>query len=163
MYRSMLALLFLFTTGCAAFGPTDAGESAVYVMRHLQKGDGDDPPLSAQGSANALRLVPFFKTDPPSVIFVSPTRRAQETAAALARALRVTPKLYDPRDPAELLEAVGKEKGTVLIVGHSNTVPDIIERLGGERPPALSDGDYGDVWKISGRNRVVTKRSLGGG
>ena len=36
----------------------------------------------------------------------------------------------------------------VLVVGHSNTVPDIVEQLGGPRPAPLSHPDFGDVWRI---------------
>ena len=43
------------------------------------------------------------------------------------------------------------ERWPVLVVGHSNTVPEIVEKLGGERPAALTEADYGDVWHFRGR------------
>ena len=39
-------------------------------------------------------------------------------------------------------------EGPVLIVGHSNTVPDIIEGLGGVRPGPLEHPDFGDIWTV---------------
>jgi hypothetical protein len=48
-----------------------------------------------------------------------------------------------------------QESETVLIVGHSNTVPDIIEGLGGTRPPALVHEDFADVWRLAGPTRVT--------
>jgi imidazolonepropionase-like amidohydrolase/phosphohistidine phosphatase SixA len=135
---------------------------SVYVMRHLQKGEGEDPPLSAEGAENARRLPALFAADKPAAIYVSPTRRARETAAPLAAALGIAPKSYDPANPAALIQAVSSEKGTVLIVGHSNTVPDIVERLGGARPAALSDSDYGDIWQVSGPARIVSKKRVRG-
>jgi broad specificity phosphatase PhoE len=131
-------------------------------MRHLQKGAGEDPPLSAEGAANTQRLVSFFKADPPRAIFVSTARRARETAAPLAAALGITATPYDPRDSAALASAVAAASGTILIVGHSNTVPEVIQRLGGTAPAPLADSDYGDIWKISGPERTVTKLRLGG-
>jgi broad specificity phosphatase PhoE len=131
-------------------------------MRHLQKGSGEDPPLSAEGTANANRLIGFFRADPPQAIFVSTARRARETAAPLAAALGLTAIPYDPRDSSGLASPVAATKGTILIVGHSNTVPGIIQELGGAAPPPLAETDYGDIWKISGADRRVTRLRLGG-
>jgi broad specificity phosphatase PhoE len=153
----ILGALLLILLGSAACMTAAPSPPSIYVMRHLQKAGGDDPALSAEGAANAQRLVRFFKADPPRAIYVSTARRARETAEPLAAALRLSLKSYDARDSAALAGAVGGEAGSVLIVGHSNTVPDIIAKLGGAPPPPLSDTDYGDVWKISGRGRAVTK------
>jgi broad specificity phosphatase PhoE len=159
----ILALLLLILLGAAACATAGAPSLPdIYVMRHLQKGAGEDPPLSPEGAANAQRLVQFFKSDPPRAIYVSTTRRARETAEPLAAALRLSLKTYDPRDSAGLAAAVAGEKGPVLIVGHSNTVPDIVAKLGGAAPPPLTDGDYGDIWKIGGRSRAVTKLRIEG-
>lgn len=119
-----------------------------YVMRHLNKAEGPDPGLSAEGSAAAKRLVTLLAKDPPRVIYVSSTRRARETAALVAAKWKLVPKEYDPGDTAALVAHAKAEVGTVLIVGHSNTVPDIVEALGGERPAPLADTDYGDVWHL---------------
>jgi hypothetical protein len=51
----------------------------------------------------------------------------------------------------------------VLIVGHSNTVPEIVERLGGARPAPLAETDYGDVWRVRRKDGATEKKSLGGG
>ena len=53
-----------------------------------------------------------------------------------------------------------KERGTVLIVGHSNTVPDIVAGLGGTRPDPLVHEDFGDIWHIAGPERVTTRDKL---
>jgi phosphohistidine phosphatase SixA len=120
-------------------------------MRHLQKGEGgSDPALSAEGAANAQRLLAWFEgRAKPQAIYVSPTRRARETAAPLAANLGLTPKEYNPGDTAALLARVRSETGSVLVVGHSNTVPDIVAGLGGTRPAPLSDSDYGAVWVVA--------------
>lgn len=129
-------------------GPKMIASRSVYVMRHLQRGEGTDPPLSEEGAHNARRLPETFAKDPPTAIYVSPTRRARETAAPLAGALGLSMKEYDPGNPQALIEAVVREPGTVLIVGHSNTVADIVRRLGGTPPPPLDDGDFGEVWHV---------------
>jgi broad specificity phosphatase PhoE len=160
MARLLAALMLIAFGGVACVSTATAPPQSIYVMRHLQKAAGEDPPLSAEGEDNARRLVAFFKSDPPAAIFVSNTRRARETGAPLARALQVAATTYEARDAAGLISAVAREKGTVLIIGHSNTVPDIIQRLGGAAPPPLADSDYGDIWKISGPDRKVIRLRL---
>jgi phosphohistidine phosphatase SixA len=57
-------------------------------------------------------------------------------------------KEYDPRDTPGLLARVKAEAGTVLIVGHSNTVPEIVAGLGGARPADLAETDYGGIFRV---------------
>lgn len=148
-----LAVLFALSLGAVAPSPPSPN---YYVMRHLQKGAaGDDPGLSAQGIRNANRLALWrFWQDPsvppPTAIYASNTRRAQETAAPLARLLRIRLESYGQMDIAGLVARVGREPGPVLIVGHTITVPEIVERLGGTRPQAIPETRYGDIWRIWG-------------
>lgn len=156
--RLLVLLAIAMLVGCASVA-TEARPD-VYVMRHLQKADGPDPALSAEGQRNAQRLARWFRRDPPAAIYVSTTRRARETAAPLAAGLGLTMRDYDPSDTPALIAAVTREPGTVLIVGHSNTVPEIVERLGGTRPPGLTDDQYGDIWHVSGPRRAVERLQL---
>jgi broad specificity phosphatase PhoE len=171
MFRTAAALLIILmgAPACAAREPVQVKGPAgitlphtVYVMRHLQRGEGQDPGLTAEGTANAQRLATFFKADPPAAIYVSNTRRAQETAAPLAAALKITPKVYDARNTAGLIQSLSGEQRTVLVIGHSNTVHEIVGRLGGAAPAPLAETDYGDIFQVSGEARTVTRTKLGG-
>jgi phosphohistidine phosphatase SixA len=145
--------------GCAT-APDGAAEAnaqtpAYYVMRHLEKAEGADPALSAAGTANAQRLAGWFEgRAKPQAIYVSTTRRARDTAAPLAARLGLTPREYNPADTASLVTQVRGEPGSVLIVGHSNTVPEIVAGLGGTRPAPLADADYGTVWVVTKDGRT---------
>jgi broad specificity phosphatase PhoE len=161
MLRLILPALILASSACATAHPEPAGQ-AYYVMRHLQKAEGPDPALSEEGRRGAERLADLLAGDPPSAIYVSTTRRARETAAPLAARLGVTPKEYDPSNTSALIERVKAETGTVLIVGHSNTVPEIVERLGGTRPADLAETDFGAIWRISGKGGRTETKTLGG-
>ena len=149
LFRPFAALLIFALAACETTPPVPKSPS-FYVMRHLQKAEGEDPPLSEEGRANAGRLIGFFATDPVRVIYVSTTRRARETAAPLAAKLRARLRKYDPADTPALIARVRAERGPVLVVAHSNTVPEIVARLGGERPAPLAETDYGDVWHLWG-------------
>ncbi len=149
-----VALLVAFVSAVGTAAPTV--QPNIYVMRHLHTPAGvSDPDLTAEGMKYALAVSHWFQRDPPDLIYVNSTKRAQQTAAPLAERLKLTPKIYDPRDTPGLVAAVLSETGTVLIVGHSNTVPDIIEKLGGKRPPDLTHEDFGDIWYIAGPDRTT--------
>ena len=135
-------------------------EPGFYVMRHLQKGAGDDPGLTEQGRSCAARLADELADSRIETIFASRTRRANETAAPLGNRLGVPPAAYDPRDTAGLLAEARAQPGSVLVVGHSNTVPDIVEGLGGARPGDLADDRYGEVWRVARPSGEVTVRRI---
>ena len=132
-----------------------ATTSLVVVVRHAEKqlGSIDDPPLSPVGEARAERLARLLG-DPSfgavRAIIVTDTRRAQQTAAPLAKRLRLQPEVVSARDLDEVLARVRAHRGSrVLVVGHSNTVPELVSRLSGEAVPPIADDEYDDLYVIS--------------
>ena len=161
--RLLAPLLVLLLAACFPVAPQVPVGPSYYVMRHLHTPQGEtDPGLTPEGQAMARMLPDFFANDPPSAIYVSSYRRTQETAAPLAQALNITPKVYDPRNTPALVQMVKAETGSVLIVGHSNTVPDIVQQLGGTRPADISHNQFGDVWHVSGTNGSTLQLRVGG-
>ena len=148
MSRLILLALLAFAAACAT-APAPEPAPAVYVMRHLHTPAGErDPDLTAEGRAAAERLVDLLGRERIRAIYVSTFKRTAQTAAPLAARLGLTPMTYDPADTPALVARVRAEGGRVLVVGHSNTVPDIVEQLGGTRPAPLTHEDFGDVWRI---------------
>ncbi|MEI9851826.1 MAG: phosphoglycerate mutase family protein [Sphingomonas sp.] len=134
----------------AAAVPADTAPPR-YVMRHLDTPAGEpDPDLTAQGQARAQALVAWFAGKPLAAIYVSNYKRNRQTAAPLAAARGIAVTVYDPADTPALAARIKAEPGPVLVVGHANTVPDIVAQLGGERPAALTHPDFGDIWTIAG-------------
>ena len=159
--RTLWIALLVSLGGCVTAG-THAPYPNVYVMRHLHTPAGaTNPDLTEVGLRHAGLLDQWFRRDPPDVIYVSSTKRAQQTAALLASRLGLTPKIYDPADTPALIAAVAQEKGTVLVVGHSNTVPQIVADLGGMRPSPLVHEDFADIWRVAGPTRVTSRFKLG--
>ena len=156
--RIAAALAVLLLSACAFIAPLQPA-STFYVMRHLETAPGTaDPGLTPRGQQQAQLLAGWFGAEPPVTIMVSNTRRARETAAPLAARLGITPIVYDPRDAAALVVEVQKEPAPVLIVGHSNTVPDIVQRLSGRRVDAIGHDAFGDIFQIRGSN--VLRRDI---
>ncbi len=145
------------TLAIAAWAVVSASTTTVFVMRHAEKASepADDPPLSLAGELRAERLAQFFgaATEGTAIdgIVVSDTRRSQDTARPLAAKLGipvVVVKGGNPRDVAR--RALGEFSGRhVLIIGHSNTVPGIVEALSGQAVPPMSDADYGTMYVIA--------------
>lgn len=146
----LVALLGLLAAACVTAQP-QAGQSAVYVVRHLNTPAGErDPDLLPEGRRTAEALAAWFpRGELPTAIYVSDFKRTRQTAAPLAARLRLTPIVYDPADTPGLVARVRAEPGVVLIVGHSNTVPDIVAQLGGARPAPLVHEDFGDIWRVA--------------
>ena len=141
LLRLLAALLATLVAAPAVAAP-------VYVLRHLERDAGKDPSLNAAGMRNAQILAAWFRRSPPKLIYVTSFKRAQETVLPLARRLGITPLIYDPAKPELMLAQVKARKGPVLIVGHSNTAPKIVEALGGPAGPDLADTDYGRIWIV---------------
>jgi broad specificity phosphatase PhoE len=137
-----------------------AAQQTIFVVRHAERADGgaagapgmvspaNDPPLSAAGQARAGRLASMLRSAGIAHVFTTEYTRTRETAAPLAAQLKLTPVMAAAKDPAPLVERVRQVKGNVLIVGHSNTVPDILTRLGLKDSITIGDDEYDNLFIV---------------
>ena len=105
--------------------------------------------LGTDARGTALGSAQGASATGPAALYVSGYERSRQTAAPLAARLGLQPIVYDPADTDALLMRVRSGPRPAMIVGHSNTVPDIVERLGGARPAPLVHEDFGDIWVLS--------------
>jgi broad specificity phosphatase PhoE len=116
----------------------------VILVRHAEKATqpADDPDLSPAGQARAQALTTTLESSGVDVIITTEFRRTRQTAAPLAAARHLQPLVVQSSDDtAAHARAVAAEIArhpghTILVVGHSNTVPAIVAALGG---PTLAD------------------------
>lgn len=156
--RSLCGLLLLALASCASV-PAQPEGPVYYVVRHLHTPEGErDPDLTAEGQRQAALLADLLAAEPPRAIYVSDFRRTRQTAAPLAARLGLAPIVYDPADTPALVSQVRAGPHPALIVGHSNTVPDIVEQLGGERPGPLVHEDFGDLWRIAADGATIRQQ-----
>jgi broad specificity phosphatase PhoE len=129
---ALALLLVVYLAGRATIALA-ADTTTVIVLRHAEKATdaGDDPPLSAVGLARAERLAALLAAAPLAAVYASDTRRAQQTAAPLASRHRLPITVRAARDVRGLIDDIGgRHVGrTVVVVGHSNTVPEIVSVL----------------------------------
>ena len=81
-------------------------------------------------------------------IFTTEFRRTRQTAAPLAGKLKLTPIMSAAKDPDPLIAQVRKLKTNVLIVGHSNTLPDLMKKLGVTTEVKIGDDDFDDLFLV---------------
>lgn len=127
----------------AMITPSVASAQMVIVVRHAERADAGapagaamtaapDPELSAAGKARAQALAAMLKDAGVTAIYTTEFRRTKDTAAPLADALKITPEAVSSREQAAMIAKIKAHKtGAVLVVGHSNTVPEIVKALGG--------------------------------
>lgn len=181
------ALLFLFAALCVCAGRTGemAGKpqrpadgetkvTTVFLVRHAEKADspGQDPPLSEAGRQRAEALARLLQNAGVKAIYTSQFVRTQQTAEPLAKRLGVTVSSVSlsakPSNPREVSEESIRELtkkveahagGALLIVGHSNSVPDVIRMLGGDTVPKIDESKFDDLFVVTvyagGRAKVV--------
>jgi broad specificity phosphatase PhoE len=131
MKKPVLAFVFALCLSAAA-----SAQTAVYVVRHAEKiGESMNHPsteLSETGKKRAENLAEILRDAGITTIYVTDTVRARETARPLAEALGVTPQIYEGRDTDGLVKRIRAKhpSETVLVVGHENTIGDIIRGFG---------------------------------
>ncbi len=122
-------------------------ETVVVLARHADRAPGQKTDeLAPTGVARSRELARVLEKAGVSAIIHSDTRRAAQTAAPLAKALGVEPMVIPGKDIAAVVGEVRKHPGeTLLIVGHSNTVPMIIAALGGPALPDIGDTEFDNL------------------
>jgi broad specificity phosphatase PhoE len=132
-----------------------APETTLILVRHAEKIDDGtrNPHLSKEGKARAVRLADILlKEHNVSAIYSTPYNRTKETASPIADSLDLEIKEYGLTDPKALVQTIiDTNKGTdVLIVGHSNTTPLLVNlSVGEQRFKQLDEKAYGDMFIVT--------------
>ncbi len=153
----LTALAGIAVLGLAIWMLSAASTTTVFVMRHAEKAltPPEDPPLSPTGEARATALAEQFGRAPKGIgidcIYVSEFRRTQETVRPLANRLGIPMIVVPAANPGQVANRALREYrgGRVLIVGHSDTVPAIVEELSGDAVPEMDDSEFGVVYLVT--------------
>lgn len=162
MYRTVLASLSMklrLAVTLLLVGLVDSafGQTAIFLVRHAEKATESNEatvPLSAAGRARAERLATLLANAGVTGIYATETDRARQTAEPLARARKLEIHGYAPRDaegkpaPRLVIDRIKKDAGTVLVVGHSNTVPEILAALGHAEKVEIPSTQFDDLFLV---------------
>ena len=134
-----MCLLVLSTFGFAE-------QHTWYFVRHFEKQLGDNPSLAATGKARAEALATFFSDKPLNFVYSTDYNRTRETAAPVAALKSVDIQFYDPHNLAGFAIKL-KTQDHVLVVGHSNTTPELLGLMGGANI-TIEESEYGLVYIV---------------
>jgi broad specificity phosphatase PhoE len=150
-------LFFIVFTSCS---------HSYYIVRHAEKEASGpnmmttDVPLSEKGKNRAEALKEVLKNKKIANIFSTNTIRTKSTAQPTADYFSLTIQTYGPMPDSVFIMKLKSEKKNVLIVGHSNTVDDIVNMLCGKKeiPGDLKDQDYDNLFivKKKGKHFIFT-------
>ncbi|GEM_PF-2850135 len=127
----------------------------VYVVRHAEKSDADpadrDPALSPAGLARSEALETALQEATLAAAFATEYKRTQLTVEPAARSHHIPVTIADARNPAGLAARIiqGFRGKAVLVAGHSNTVPAVLQALGVSDAPKLAESDYDDLFILT--------------
>lgn len=122
-----------------------AGDPAfsLYLVRHAEKtSEADDPGLSRSGRKRAERLARWLSGQRIGAIWSSDYLRSRATAQPLASRLGIPIGLYDPQRLTALAGELLRRGEPALVVGHSNTTPELAALLCGCPVAPMPDTEY---------------------
>ena len=149
MLRSRLFAPLLIAGALLAPVFACAAPNIIYLTRHAEKStESKDPELTLQGKARASTIARLLGKAGIGAVFSTATKRTLQTAQPLATQAGVTVHTYDPGKPGALVEKIKALAGPVLVVGHSNTVPELVKLLGGGAVAPIADDEYDRLYQL---------------
>lgn len=153
----MKRALILALTAVLAIATTATAQTSVFVVRHAERADAaagtapmmaTDPDLSEVGKARAQSLATALKDAGITAIYTTEYKRTKQTGEPLAKALGIQVTAVPAREMPALLEKLKAATANVLVIGHSNTVGEVIAGLGVAEPVKLTDSDYDNLFVV---------------
>lgn len=169
MITNRRILIFFALLVCAAltqqaFAQDDFKPKTVFLIRHAEKEDEprQDPPLKKEGVARSQELARLLGGAGIKAIYTSQFTRTKQTAEPLAAKLGLTAttislkpnptnlRLIAEESTAEVVNKILQGTGeNVLLVGHSNSIPDVIKMLGGDVVPTIDERKFDDLFVVT--------------
>ena len=146
--------------------PPHAAAATILMVRHAERNPGMSPDvlLNAAGEQRARDLAEVLRDANVKHIYVTEVRRTMQTAEPLAGQLHLKPEVVPAKEIDALvakIQALG-ESDTVLVVGHVNTTPQVVAKLGGAPVPGVGEYEYDRLTVVfttgSAKPRVLTLR-----
>jgi broad specificity phosphatase PhoE len=164
--RNLVLLTFLFVFVAQARAQETL--TTFILIRHAEKEAGQnmsnskDPNLSDDGMKRAERLAALLSKATIDAIYSTPFIRTKKTVEPLARSKSISILEYEPSKPEVIDKIWSDHQGkTIVLCGHSNTIPKIANQLTKTRShPDFDDSDYGNILVItvssSGKSSSLT-------
>jgi len=142
----------------------DFKPTTVFLVRHAEREEvpKQDPPLKKEGVLRSQELARLLGSAGVKTIITSQSARTKQTAEAFASKAGLTvtsislksnptnPRLIAEESTAEVVNKILERPGeNVLLVGHSNSLPDVIKMLGGDVVPTIDERKFDDLFIVT--------------
>ncbi|MBL7951154.1 MAG: histidine phosphatase family protein [Flavobacteriales bacterium] len=153
LFPALMYLSVVLFTGCAAQKSPmlTRGMTTIYVVRHAEKLTSDfDTPLSPAGELRAQALAEKLAEGGVQRIYATARQRTQQTVRPLAERLGLGVVVLEPNAVDSLVQLIKKEdRGRVLLVaGHNNTVPSIVQGLSGQAVEPIPESVFDRLYRV---------------
>jgi phosphohistidine phosphatase SixA len=152
--RHVLAALLLIVSSAAGV----AAEPVIFLVRHAERADagmasakmaGTDPDLSAAGITRANALAAMLKDARITAVVTTEYKRTRQTGEPTAKAAGLSLTVIDSKNAAAANEKLKSAQGNVLVVGHSNTVPELLKALGVTEPVTIAEDEFDALFVVT--------------
>lgn len=159
--KSLLLFYMLFFTinQVLAQHPVFSETANIFLVRHAEKVAGKDPVLTEAGNRRAGDLMRFMQGKNLKRIYTTPLRRTAMTADSLRLQFGIDTSFYKQdstgEDLLQRLSTANDVNNTILIIGHSNTIPDLIRALGVKnfQLTDIADNEFDNIYLVKFKNK----------
>ena len=140
-----------------AFGSLPAAIAAqsdatvVYLVRHAERAeDGtNDPPISQSGQQRAELIATLLSDAGITHIHTTDLKRTRSTGAPTSESTGLAMATYDPQDLTGFADQLRGMPGRHLVLGHSDTTPQLVEALGGDPSTPIEEMEYDRLYVLT--------------
>ncbi len=134
----------------ALVSPVFATEAfSIYLVRHAEKQqEGENPGLTQCGQLRAKQLASLLSQVKITQVYSTSYQRTRQTATPFAKKQHIALQNYNPRHLEQLSIQLQQRKENSLVVGHSNTTPQLAELLSKQKMAPLTELDYQQLYQI---------------
>lgn len=149
--KTLLICTYLFITFCSI---QSAEAVTIYLVRHAEKQvaapNDNDPGLTEIGVARASMAGQILNDIQFTAIYSTDYERTQRTAEIIKGDRQQTVESYHPDKLNEFAEQLktAPTDSTFLVVGHSNTTPDLAQALSGKPVAAMDESEYHHLFRV---------------
>jgi broad specificity phosphatase PhoE len=158
MMKNQMKNNFLFLLLVVQLSFAQHKTTTIYFIRHAEKVDSSkNPDLSSVGLERAAHWGKIFSETTFDAIYSTDFKRTKQTATPTAENKKLDITLYDAKSldfDKFKTDNLGK---TILVVGHSNTTPDFVNKLINQNVyAAIEDTTFGNLYIVTLNGDLVT-------
>lgn len=150
----MSKVLFTIILFLQSYPSVAVDNYSIYLVRHAEKTDNaDNPSLTSCGKRRADMLANMLSKTNITSIYSTSYQRTMQTAKPLAKLTNTAVKIYSPKHLDQLMLLLKNNSENTLVVGHSNTTPQLVELLTKQKIPSLTEQDYQYLYQVQFTNK----------